>query len=197
MGRDAPVLGAELGLWERAGSSASWWLVDLPSPVALPSHPVCHGRGGGNGLHGPPWALPLEHSSLPPGGPEACQGDLHIPTFPHSPSRPSEFHPKLVTSKLRWDPRNLKAEFWAAIASGQDTAMSSAHTWEPPPHVVRPATLSACLFLGFTTAAWKLRRQTLGRGPWHQPRVSGTPMFAKKAFVKCEEIRIALLKNHI
>lgn len=52
------MLGAELGLWERAGSSASWWLVDLPSPVALPSHPVCHGRGGGNGLHGPPWALP-------------------------------------------------------------------------------------------------------------------------------------------
>lgn len=146
MGRDAPVLGAELGFWERAGSSASWWLVDLPSPVALPSHPVCHGRGGGNGLHGPPWALPLEHSSLPPGGPEACQGDLHIPTFPHSPSRPSEFHPKLVTSKLRWDPRNLKAEFWAAIASGQDTAMSSAHTWEPPPPRCE-AHDSLCLFV--------------------------------------------------
>ena len=60
------------------------------------------------------------------------------------------------------------------------------------PSVVR---LTALLFVFRTHGCLKLKRQTLGHGPWRQPRVTGTPVFAKKAFVKCEEIRAALFKN--
>lgn len=198
MGRDAPVLGAELGLWERAGSSASWWLVDLPSPVALPSHPVCHGRGGGNGLHGPPWALPHWSTLHCPLGDQRHARVTYTYQPPPTPHLgPWNFTLNLLPLSSDGIPEISKQSSGPPLPADKTRPCPPRTPGNRPPHIVRPTTLSACLFLGFTTAAWKLRRQTLGRGPWHQPRVSGTPVFAKKAFVKCEEIRIALLKNHI
>lgn len=39
------------------------------------------------------------------------------------------------------------------------------------------------------------RRQAPGPGPWRQPRATGIPTFARKAFAKWGEVRTTLVKN--
>lgn len=123
------------------------------------------------GSSGTPWAYPLAFTSPPP-------------------SWLLEFHTKPWwvrpgPSKLRSVPEILKQSSGLPLPIGKAwpcPLCEHTRTCAPThaPSVVRPTAISPCLCLGLPTAALKLRRQTRGRGPWHQPRVTGTPMFAKK-----------------
>lgn len=123
---------------------------DLGGAPWSPGWPSAFTRGSRGA---PGWLVqPLTHRSPLPPWPLGC------------PTKPRWTVP--APSRLTRGPSNLRAELRVAAARPRSRARPAA----PPP----------CLFSGLPTAAWKLRSQTLGRGPWHRPRVTGTPVFAKK-----------------